>query len=221
MRLLAVNNDAKTVKGLKRGYLTGILYLIPNRVLCPSCSAGCRKACLVSAGHGQMKCVYKARAIKTQMYLHKFNMFKRFLIEDIKELVKKAEKKSLTPCVRINGTSDIDIEKVFGDVLEMFDTVQFYDYTKVWSREVSHRNYHLTYSRSEKTPFEDIEDSIYSGKNVAVVFDKPVQEWRGLKVVSGDDSDLRFLDPQGVIIGLKAKGKARKDTTGFVVRVEQ
>lgn len=218
MKLLSVSADAKTVKGEKKGYLTGILYLIPNRILCPSCSAGCRKACLVSAGHGQMHSVMKARARKTQMYLHKFNMFKRFLIEDIKELIKKAEKKSLTPCVRINGTSDIDVEKVFGDILEMFETVQFYDYTKVWSKEVTHKNYHLTYSRSEKTPFEDIEDSIYSGKNVAIVFDKVPESWKGITVFNGDESDLRFLDPQGVIVGLTAKGKARKDTTGFVVK---
>lgn len=219
MKLLSVGNDAKTVKGEKKGYLTGILYLIPNRILCPCCSAGCRKACLVSAGHGQMKSVYKARARKTQMYLHKFNMFKKFLIEDIEELVKRAEHKGLTPCVRINGTSDIDIEEVFGDVLDMFDTLQFYDYTKVWSREVSHRNYHLTYSRSEKTLIEDIEDAVYSGKNVAVVFDKVPEVWHGMTVVVGDDSDLRFLDPQGVIVGLTAKGKAKKDESGFVVRL--
>ena len=220
MKLLSVNADAKTVKGLNRGYLTGILYLIPSAYLCPGCSPGCRRVCLVSAGHGQMKSVYKARARKTQMYLHKFNMFKRLLIEDIKELVKRAEHKGLTPCVRINGTSDIDIEEVFGDVLEMFDTLQFYDYTKVWSREVSHRNYHLTYSRSEKTPFEDIEDAIYSGKNVAVVFDNVPEKWNGLPVIVGDDSDLRFLDSQGVIVGLTAKGKAKKDTSGFVVKGE-
>lgn len=219
MKLLSVSSDAKTVKGEKKGYLTGILYLIPNKILCPCCSAGCRKACLVSAGHGQMHSVVKARARKTQMYLHKFNMFKKFLIEDIKELIKKAEKKSLTPCVRINGTSDIDIEEVFGDVLDMFDTLQFYDYTKVWSKEVTHRNYHLTYSRSEKTPIEDIEDAVYSGKNVAVVFDKVPEVWHGMTVVVGDDSDLRFLDPQGVIVGLTAKGKAKKDESGFVVRL--
>lgn len=221
MKLLSVNNDAKTVKGLKRGYLTGILYLIPSSVLCPGCSAGCRRVCLVSAGHGQLKSVYKARVRKTQMYLHQFNMFKKFLVEDIKRLVKQAERKSLTPCVRINGTSDIDIEKVFGDVLDMFENVQFYDYTKVWSREVTHKNYHLTYSRSENTPIEDIEDFIYSGKNVAVVFDKVPEVWHGMTVVVGDDSDLRFLDPQGVIVGLTAKGKAKKDTSGFVVRSEE
>ena len=37
------------------------------------------------------------------------------------------------------------------------------------------------------------------------------------KVVNGDESDLRFLDPRNSIVGLKAKGKAKKDTTGFVV----
>ena len=220
MKLLSVNSDAKTVKGLKRGYLTGILYLIPSSVLCPCCSDGCRRACLVSAGHGQMKSVYKARARKTQMYLHQFNMFKKFLVEDIQKLVKQAERKGLTPCVRINGTSDIDIQEVFGDVLDMFESVQFYDYTKVWSREVYKKNYHLTYSRSEQTPFEDIEDAIYSGKNVAVVFDKVPEEWKGLKTIVGDESDLRFLDPQGVIVGLTAKGKAKKDTSGFVVKGE-
>lgn len=219
MKLLSVNADAKTVKGLKRGYLTGILYLIPSAELCPGCSEGCRRVCLVSAGHGQMKSVYKARARKTQMYLHKFNMFKKFLIEDIQELVKKAERKSLTPCVRINGTSDIDIENVFGDVLDMFKSIQFYDYTKVWGRRATKSNYHLTYSRSENTDIEDIREMLSLEHNVAVVFDKIPEVWEGMTVVSGDDSDLRFLDPEGVIVGLKAKGKARKDTSGFVVRL--
>lgn len=221
MKLLSVSSDAKTVKGEKKGYLTGILYLIPNKSLCPGCSPGCRKACLVSAGHGQMKSVYKARARKTQMYLHKFNQFKKYIIGDIKELVKKAEKKSMKPCVRINGTSDIDIEGVFGDVLAMFSEVQFYDYTKVWSRVSHFSNYHLTYSRSEKTSFEDVESFVKDGKNVAVVFDKAPRKWKGLTVAVGDESDLRFLDPKGVVVGLTAKGKAKKDTSGFVVRVEE
>lgn len=220
MKLLSVGNDAKTVKGEKKGYLTGILYLLPTKSLCPACSPGCRKSCLVSAGHGQMHSVYDARAKKTQMYLHRFSIFRKFLIEDIRELMRKADKRGLIPCVRINGTSDIDIEKVFGDLLDMFSSVQFYDYTKVWGRVAQRENYHLTYSRSEKTPFEDIEDFVRAGKNVAVVFDKTPKTWKGLTVVSGDESDLRFLDPQGVIIGLKAKGKARKDTSGFVVKGE-
>ena len=38
-------------------------------------------------------------------------------------------------------------------------------------------------------------------------------------VIDGDASDLRFLDdtPEGgCIVGLKAKGAAKKDTSGFV-----
>ena len=33
---------------------------------------------------------------------------------------------------------------------------------------------------------------------------------------SFNESDLRFLDPKGHIVGLYAKGKAKKDTSGFV-----
>lgn len=219
MKLLSVSADAKTIKGEKRGYLTGILYLLPSKLLCPGCSAGCRKVCLVSAGRGKMKCVNRARARKTHMFLKQFNMFKKFLIQDIKALIVRAEHKGLTPCVRLNGTSDIDIEETFGDILEAFSDVQFYDYTKVWKRTVVHKNYHLTFSRSEKTPLRLVKLFIHHGYNVAVVFDKVPETWEGMTVVAGDESDLRFLDPEGVIVGLTAKGKAKKDTTGFVVRV--
>lgn len=219
MKLLSVSADAKTVKGEKKGYLTGILYLLPSKLLCPGCSAGCRKVCLVSAGRGKMKCVNRARARKTRMFLKQFNLFKKFLIQDIEALIVRAEHKGFTPCVRLNGTSDVDIEETFGDILEMFPQVQFYDYTKVWNRTVTAPNYHLTYSRSETTNEEDIKDYISEGRNVAVVFDKVPETWLGQTVVVGDDTDLRFLDPKGVIVGLTAKGKAKKDTTGFVVRL--
>jgi hypothetical protein len=44
LELLAVESDAKTIKGNKKGYLTGILYLAPSteaggRDLCPMASA--------------------------------------------------------------------------------------------------------------------------------------------------------------------------------------
>jgi hypothetical protein len=53
--------------------------------------------------------------------------------------------------------------------------------------------------------------------NVAVVFDTLPTTYLGRPVVNGDDTDLRFLDPQGVVVGLKAKGRAKKDTSGFTV----
>ena len=37
-------------------------------------------------------------------------------------------------------------------------------------------------------------------------------------MVNGDNSDVRFIDPKGVIVGLIAKGKAKKDESGFVIK---
>ena len=38
-------------------------------------------------------------------------------------------------------------------------------------------------------------------------------------MMNGDESDLRFLDDKNVIVGLKAKGAAKKSTSGFVYKV--
>lgn len=83
-------------------------------------------------------------------------------------------------------------------------------------------NYHLTFSRSETN--QKIADSILaSGGNVAAVFRKVLpSSFSGVVVVNGDETDLRFLDPKGVIVGLVEKGLAKKDSTGFVLEpVEQ
>ena len=104
-----------------------------------------------------------------------------------------------------------------------FPDVIFYDYTKIpcpWTR--TRPNYHLTFSLSESN-FQDASDALQHGLNVAVVFNtprsKPLPEvWRGYSVIDGDMHDLRFLDAHrlGLIVGLHAKGKAKKDKTGFV-----
>jgi hypothetical protein len=99
----------------------------------------------------------------------------------------------------------------------MFPEVQFYDYTKINNRKVSHiKNYHLTFSKADGNDM-DTRLAISNGMNVAVVFKSVPETYLGRPVINGDETDLRFLDPRGVIVGLKAKGKAKKDTTGFVV----
>lgn len=157
---------------------------------------------------------------KTGLYMNQLETFKRWLREDIKRLCAEAQRKRLKPCVRLNGTSDIDVQEVFGDILDEFSSAQFYDYSKVWNRKAYKSNYYLVYSRSETTTEKAIDKKIEEGYNVAVVFDKVPKTWRGHTVVPGDDSDLRFLDPQGVIVGLQAKSRAKSDTTGFVVQVK-
>ena len=101
---------------------------------------------------------------------------------------------------------------------EMFDYVQFYDYTKVLGRKVAkYKNYHLTFSAADGND-ADVDKAIAQGMNVAMVFDKVPETYMGRPVIDADEDDLRFLDPKGVIAGLKAKGRAKKDTSGFVRR---
>jgi hypothetical protein len=239
MKLLSIGNDSKTSKGEKFGWLTGILYLAPSDVsglvnTCPQASKGCRVACLYSAGRGAFSNVQKARIEKTRLYVQERETFFGHLVQDIVSLIKKAKKEGKKPCVRLNGTSDIDWENQtlpFGtkNIMEMFPSVQFYDYSKRTKRVIQSRdasqpwpsNYHLTFSRSESNQ-ADVEKVLKAGGNVAMVFKNLPLLVGGLAfnhlVVDGDLSDLRFLDARlPVIVGLKAKGKAKKDESGFVL----
>ena len=147
------------------------------------------------------------------------------LIKDIRLGIKQAAKLGLTPVFRLNGTSDLAWEKYEAangkNIFELFDYVQFYDYTKVLGRKTGDiKNYHLTFSAADGNEL-DVQAAIQAGMNVAMVFDKLPDEYMGRKVFNADDTDLRFLDPKGVIAGLKAKGRAKKDTSGFVRRTIQ
>jgi hypothetical protein len=78
------------------------------------------------------------------------------------------------------------------------------------------KNYSLTYSRKENNHAE-CEDILSRGGNVAAVFSSIPETYSNRPTFDGDQSDLRFLDPKGVVVALKAKGKAKKDTSGFVI----
>jgi hypothetical protein len=161
--------------------------------------------------------IQQARIRKTQQYFNDREGFLAQLVKDIKLGIKQAEKLGLTPVFRLNGTSDLSVEK--WGIIEQFPTVQFYDYTKVLGRKVSHLpNYHLTFSAADGND-ADVARAIEQGMNVAMVFDKLPEQFMGRVVNDADEHDLRFLDPKGTIAGLKAKGRAKKDTTGFVRRM--
>ena len=225
--LLGIGNDAKTSKGAKYGFLTGILYLAPanisGREVCPSRSPGCSSACLFTAGRGVYTNVQNARIRKTNLLFSDRKAFLTLLRHDIALLVKKAKAEGFTPCVRLNGTSDLGWEGIAKDIMTEFSEVQFYDYTKVLSRMKLFcqgkfpKNYHLTFSRSESN-WQDCKTVLSLGGNVASVFYKTLPAtYSGFKVVDGDLSELRFKDGKNVIVGLKAKGKARYDDSGFVI----
>ena len=224
MKLLSVDTNAKTIKGQSKGYLTGILYLTPadlsGRNVCPHASAGCRAACLYSAGRGAFNNVKSARLRKTLAFFKDRDAFVAELKSDIAALIKKAKKAGMLPCVRLNGTSDIPWHNF--DIMEEFPSVPFYDYTPNKARMLDYlsgklpKNYSLTFSRKEDN--ESACDEIMArGGNIAAVFKDTPETWKGKPCFNGDESDLRFLDPRGVIVALKAKGKAKKDTSGFVI----
>jgi hypothetical protein len=232
--LLSVSSDAKTIKGETLGFLTGILYLAPATTTkwntCPMAKlAQCDVACLNSAGRGAFSSVQQARINKTTWFFTERNSFMQQLVVDIARLIKKANKQGLKPLVRLNGTSDIRWETIgftdtdgieYVNIFAAFPNIQFYDYTKRGNRTELPSNYDLTFSYSGVEGFQPyVENALLNNMRMAVVFRKEKdipQTFMGIPVVSGDNSDVRHLDDK-VIVGLYAKGKAKLDTTGFVV----
>ena len=231
MKLLNQGN-AKTLKGEKVGFRTFGLHLSPANKsgfnVCQWSSAGCRAACLDTAGRGCMSNVQNSRIAKTQRFFKDNFGFMSDLRIEIGKAIKSAARKSLTPCFRLNLTSDVPWENVKKgsktSVIEEFPEVNFYDYTKGFTRMMAWLdgkmpdNYHLTFSRSEETSDERMKNILSLGGNVAVVFRGSLPKtYLGFPVVDGDENDLRFKDGKGVVVGLVEKGLAKKDETGFVV----
>lgn len=229
MKLLTTAN-AKIRKGEKIGFKTFGIHLAPASLsgfnVCKDASAGCAASCLNTAGMGVFSNVQRARIEKTRLFFKDKAVFLSQLIKEITAAVKSAEKQNLTAVFRLNLTSDLPWEKIKlngKSVFDLFPQVTFYDYTKSPERMTAFlsgdmpKNYHLTFSKSE-TNGAIAESILKSGGNVAMVFRKSLpSKWLGAEVVNGDETDLRFLDGAGKIVGLVEKGKAKKDESGFVI----
>ena len=243
--LLTIGNDAKTILGVEHGVETGVQYLKPHKQsgianVCAYASEACAQACIDTAGRMQMDSATNARQNRTELFmLHREQYFIQ-LIAEIKRLRRRAERRGMIPTIRLNGTSDMLWEKtpvringvkIANNIMELFPDVQFYDYTKYpyakRPTESLPANYDLTFSRSETNEHEVLEN-LRNGRRVAVVYSTkphgtPPKRYHAVdgsrwKVINGDLSDIRFNDPNGVVVHLYAKGKARKDTSGFVVQ---
>ena len=231
--LLGFDTNSKTVKGQTLGFYTGILYLAPSNIsgfnVCPMAKlAQCENPCLYSAGRGAFSSIQNARIAKTQYFFNDRQNFMLNLVLDIQKGIKQAKKQDLTLLIRLNGTSDIKWENIYFEyegkqtnIFDLFPNVQFYDYTKIPNRIDLPKNYDLTYSYSGVVKFQRyVKKAIDNKMRIAAVF-RTVEhiptEFLGLPVVSGDNSDIRHLDKPNSIVALYAKGKAKKDTSGFVV----
>ena len=224
-KLLNIDNNAKTVKGQKYGFMTAILYLAPSNQsgfnVCPQASKGCKRACLYSAGNGSYPSVKLGRINKTLWYMQERETFLNQLRKEINAFIKKAKSKGLVPCIRLNGTSDISWENT--GLIDEFKSIQWYDYTKTYKRALKFvsgklpKNYHITYSLNEDNKKQAF-DILKKGGNISVVFRKSLpKKFMGYKIVNADLNDLRFLDGHNIIAGLVAKGKAKNDFSGFVL----
>ena len=262
-KLLNIDANAKTIKGQKRGFMTAVMYLAPFKSagvnVCPMAElAGCWKGCLNTAGRGGISkgsatmnphgielpdnAVQNARIKRTRLWADEPDSFWIQLEKEIRAFIKKAERAGLTPCVRLNGTSDIQWERFTPyypggfahTIFEMFPDVQFYDYTKIGKRFKTPLpdNYHLTLSFSAASAryaqmcFDTIKASAC---NVAVVVRNKAEKqtmldngtWMGYETTDGDLSDLRFTDKgQRLAVLLTAKGRARNDDSGFVIDLD-
>lgn len=236
-KLLGIDTNAKTIKGEKYGIKTAILYLMPAKQsgmqLCPMAKiAGCEKACLFTAGRGAMNNVMLSRLRKT-LY---FNQYRdQFMHQLHNELIReraKAKRKGYKLIVRLNGTSDIRWENIpigyaYNNIMQALPDITYYDYTKLSNRRNIPSNYDLTFSYSGVADYAPyVAKAVANGDRIAVVFrDRAIVErmlangetFLGLPVIDGDNSDIRHIESKGVIVALYAKGKARKDQSGFVV----
>lgn len=201
-------------------YNNFIMYLSPHKVsgvnMCPNASEGCASACLNTAGRGKFSSTQHARLQRTLHYINDRIGFIEALHKELLFYSNKYEKLA----IRLNGTSDINWNPFIRKIYDINPNIVFYDYTKNLNqalRSLDMPNYYVTFSRSEVNEEECIK-ALENNINVAVVFKNKFPEtWNSYPVIDGDITDTRFLDKQGVVVGLSAKGKAKYDKTGFVI----
>jgi hypothetical protein len=228
-------DSPKAIKARGYGYLNAINYMSPASTagvgdMCPWSSTACRALCLgehsgQAAMHkeGETNSVLESRKRKTVMFMRKRAAFMRELANGIAVAERAAKRLGLKLCIRLNGATDLN----WVATVKAYPHIQFVDYTKSVARALAHAagqlpsNYHVTFSYSGDNEAE-CEQVLAAGGNVAVCFEGAFPAvWKGYRVVDGDLSDLRHLDPKGVVVGLSPKGsKAKREgvSLGFVVR---
>ncbi len=197
--------------------------------LCSSSSPACRETCLYRQGHARLDSTISACRVAKSVALREHpDWFASQLRHELGVIRRRADAGGFRVAVRLNLTSDVAWERTLPEVFWRFPEFQMYDYSKHFERVMRFLcgdlppNYHLTFSRSEHNEVQ-CRDVLDAGGNVAVVFrgrEFPTR-FLGYPVIDGDETDLRFMDPAGVVVALSAKGTAKADTTGFVVDTDR
>lgn len=242
-----IKTSHKMELSYNNGTITYCLYLAPSDLsgynVCP-CSKYCKEYCLNGSGRNRMDILHtkksdknnlsvidRSRIKKTKLFFEEKTFFMNWLIREIKRAQNYAKKLNMEFSVRLNGTSDInilDFNLNNKSILDLFPTVQFYDYTKVPTRFnllKNFKNYDLTFSFNGYN-WAVCESLLKKGHKVAVVFEKLPKTFKGYNVIDGNLYDMRYKDNGGVIIGLTyhrvannydANGVYKKPDTKFIV----
>jgi hypothetical protein len=246
-RLLGkAESNAKLNKSEKsgKGFMSVGLSLAPHKVsgfnVCPSASKACIADCIYTSGQAAIfRTIPAARIAKTRLFKMNKPVFIDQLLTELGWANRRAKRDHMKLAIRLNVFSDIQWDKEIPNLYNMFSDVIFYDYTKIYNRMVRYvngelrKNVHLTFSWSGTNKNECL-SILDRGSNVAVPFNvkyfsenrQPLpKKFMGYTVIDGDITDLRFLDKKakrgkrGYIVGLRAKGKGKKDlTSGFIIQ---
>jgi hypothetical protein len=237
------NGNSKLAKS--KGYFNAGISLaqasLSGHNMCHGSTPQCRGACLGQTGRAEFfPLITQSRIARTKLYAENRDVFWSILETELHSVDRKAKKLGIPVAFRPNILSDQSWHVTVPQMFETFKHWTFYSYTKIKSKVSAAitgklpENYHITYSWSERSNIAQVKKYLDHGVNVAVPFyDKQTlkptipQEWQGMPVINGDKSDLRFLDPKGVIVGLKTKlPKAKwkryriiKNSDGFFVGV--
>jgi hypothetical protein len=227
--------SVKHRKAGKFGELTYSLYLAPAKTsgyeVCPGRTKECTMFCLNESGMNTMvrndkgDVINDSRITKTKLFFEHREFFMEWLSYEIKAAQRKAIRMTYAVSVRLNNTSDISPEDFILDgknLLEIFPSTNFYDYSKVKGRielMKQYPNYNVTYSYTGYN-LTECQKMLLNKINVAVVFKMVPENFMGYRVIDGDKNDLRYRDLKGVIVGLSYKRTRKKLTSDikFVIQ---
>jgi hypothetical protein len=203
--------------------------------------SGCTGPCLTNSGRSlgispSSMMIHRSRLAKRVLYTFRREEFLSNLSRELRLAVKRAEEKGHQLIARLNVISDINWFAMHPEIFTSNPEIQFMDYTKNHKAYDAFRageypkNYHLTFSRDGKWNEPKCLEILASGGTCTAVFhvkyssngskDPLPATYLGFPVFDGDTDDMRFKDPAGHWIGLRAKGKARTDVPrvgGFVI----
>jgi len=191
--------------------------------VCSWRTAACTAACVIAtAGKGIFPNVRRGRVAKTKVLGREPQAFLTRLVGELEAQVARHGPLDFRP----NVGSDLRWELIC-PALFTLDGVRVYDYTKAPRRARAQGQAYdrLVFSVSEARRSQgEALDWLRAGGNVAVVFDTKrghdlPATFAGFPVLDGDQADSRADDPAGAVVGLRAKGAARRvvgSAGGFV-----